>query len=80
MAAGLYDSIYSTKVYNYTTPTNATSAIKSYMGTVTYYWLRLIYQGFSDCFYYITSDGKDYGGDIIPGVESLGISPVFRIG
>ena len=80
MAAGLYDSIYSTKVYNYTTTTNATSAIKSYMGTVTYYWLRSIYQGFSNCFYYITSDGKDYGGDIIQGVESLGISPVFRIG
>ena len=62
------------------TTTNTTSAIKSYMGTVTYYWLRSIYQGFSDCFYYITSDGKDYGGDIIPGVQSLGISPVFRIG
>ena len=62
------------------TTTNTTSAIKSYMGTVTYYWLRSIYQGFSDCFYYITSDGKDYGGDIIQGVESLGISPVFRIG
>ena len=62
------------------TTTNTTSAIKSYMGTVTYYWLRSIYQGFSNCFYYITSDGKDYGGDIIQGVESLGISPVFRIG
>ena len=62
------------------TTTNTTSAIKSYMGTVTYYWLRSIYQGFSNCFYYITSDGKDYGGDVIPGVESLGMSPVFRIG
>ena len=64
-----------------TTTTNATSAIKSYMGTNTYYWLRSAYEGFGPSyFYYITSDGKDYGGDIIPGVESLGISPVFRIG
>ncbi len=120
MAAGLYDSIYSTKVYNYTTTdkiylltpreiysnwsnqndktiktsrqldyykgkgtttTNTTSAIKSYMGTDTYYWLRSAYPGMgSSYFCYITSDGKDYGGDIISGVESLGISPVFRIG
>lgn len=63
------------------TTTNATSAIKSYMGTNTYYWLRSAYEGWGpSIFYYITSDGKDYGGDIIQGVESLGISPVFRIG
>lgn len=82
-----YDTTYTnigqiigTKVYNYTT-TNTTSAIKSYMGTNTYYWLRSAYPGWgSSIFYYITSDGKDYGGDIIQGVESLGISPVFRIG
>ena len=73
--------IIGTKVYNYTTTTNTTSAIKSYMGTNTYYWLRSAYEGWGpSIFYYITSDGKDYGGDIIQGVESLGISPVFRIG
>ncbi len=83
-----YDTTYTnigqiigTKVYNYTTTTNTTFAIKSYMGTNTYYWLRSAYQGWGpSIFYYITSDGKDYGGDIIQGVESLGISPVFRIG
>lgn len=45
-----YDTTYTnigqiigTKVYNYTTTTNTTSAIKSYMGTNTYYWLRSAY-------------------------------------